>query len=159
PLASVRNRDAQDYALKMARLPKRWRQTYKGKTASEVLKETEGADVARIEPATFNKELGLVKSLWRWACWREELPRNAMDAVRPADTGSAKDKRKPFTDAEIALLGPVIESQRERRPERFWVAMLLAYTGARLEEIAQLRKQDVFKVGDIWCVRITEEAG
>src|SRR5262249_54790994 len=145
--------------LKLARLPKRWRQNFRGKTASEVLRETDGSTTLRIEPATFNKELGLVKAFWRWAASREELQRNAMQAISKADIGSVKEKRKPFTDDEIKAIAPIVQSQREERPERYWVTTLLAYTGARLEEIAQLRKQDVFQIGEIWCIRITGEAG
>jgi integrase len=143
----------------MSQLPKRWRQAYRGKTASEVLGETEGTDIARIEPATFNKEMGLIKAFWRWACIREELTRNAMDAVKPMEAGSAKDKRKPFSDDEIRMLARVIETQRTVQPERYWVPLLLAYTGARLEEIAQLRKEDVFLSDGVWCIRITADAG
>jgi integrase len=39
------------------------------------------------------------------------------------------------------------------------VALLVAFSGARLEEIAQLRKRDVLQVGGIWSIRIRDEAG
>lgn len=155
----VRNKDAEAYALKLVRLPNRWRQKFKNKSASEVLRETEGQECKRIAPATFNKELGLVKSFWSWACKNQELTRNAMSAVDPVDVGKVKDKRKPFTEDEMRRIAPILEEQRRTRPERYWVTTLIAYTGARLEEIAQLRKQDVTRVGDTWVIRITGEAG
>jgi len=157
PLASVRNKDAQDYAANVARLPQRWRQKFKGKTAREVLAETEGKNLPRVLPATVNKEIGLVKAFWRWSVTREELPRNAMDAIKPLDAGDAKSKRKSLTESDLAQLAPVIASQRAKRPERFWIATLLAYSGARLAEIAQLRKEDVQQVEGIHCLRITAD--
>jgi len=39
------------------------------------------------------------------------------------------------------------------------VPWLLAYTGARLGEIAQLRKQDLTQEGSHWAVTITPDAG
>ncbi|MEQ1768470.1 MAG: tyrosine-type recombinase/integrase, partial [Devosia sp.] len=49
------------------------------------------------------------------------------------------------------------------RPETFaakrWIPWLLAYTGARVGEIAQLRKQDLHEAGDHWRITITPEAG
>lgn len=36
---------------------------------------------------------------------------------------------------------------------------LAAYTGARVGELAQLRKQDVARVRDHWTIRLTPEAG
>ena len=40
-----------------------------------------------------------------------------------------------------------------------WVPWLCAYTGARVCEVAQLRKQDLRQEGGHWVLRITPEAG
>src|SRR5205085_468731 len=42
---------------------------------------------------------------------------------------------------------------------RRWVPWICAYTGARVNEITQLRGTDVQKRGEIWTIRITPEAG
>jgi integrase len=42
---------------------------------------------------------------------------------------------------------------------RRWGPWLMAYTGARVGEIMQLRKQDLRQVGDLWVLHITPEAG
>ena len=42
---------------------------------------------------------------------------------------------------------------------RRWVPWLCAYTGARVGEITQLRKQDVICEDGIWAINITPEAG
>lgn len=42
---------------------------------------------------------------------------------------------------------------------RRWVPWLCAYTGARVGEITQLRKEDVIKQDDVSALRITPEAG
>jgi integrase len=36
---------------------------------------------------------------------------------------------------------------------------LCAYTGARVNEISQLRREDIFQVENLWCIRISPEAG
>lgn len=159
PLVAVRNRDAQDFLLRFSQLPRRWRSKYKGRNAADVLAETEGQELHRVNPATVKKELALIKAFWSWAVRREELPRNAFDAAKPPKVGKAKDKRRPFSDTEIAAIRPLIEAQRLKRPERYWVTLLVAYTGARLEEIAQLRQQDVYETPDGWAIRIRAESG
>lgn len=40
-----------------------------------------------------------------------------------------------------------------------WVPLLCAFTGARVSEITQLRKEDVRLVDDRWVARITPDAG
>ena len=42
---------------------------------------------------------------------------------------------------------------------RRWVPWLLAYTGARPQDITQLRGKDVQAVDGIWTINITPEAG
>src|SRR5690606_12699279 len=40
-----------------------------------------------------------------------------------------------------------------------WIPWLLAYTGARVGEMAQLRREDVFQEDGRWIMRLTPEAG
>lgn len=158
-LASIRNKDAQDYAVRVSTLPNRWRQVYKGKTALEVLELVKGQNVERIAPATFNKETGLVKAFFAWACLREERHSNPMKAFKPLDVGNVKGKRYPFSDAELSELAYVINAELRTRPDRYWIITLIAYSGARLEEIAQLRTQDVTEEAGVVCIHILDEAG
>lgn len=47
----------------------------------------------------------------------------------------------------------------ENAAARRWVPWICAYTGARVNEITQLRASDVITVDGIECIRITPEAG
>lgn len=79
----------------------------------------------------------------------------------------AKTRPKGFTSDEAkailmasnrAMDAPGGTGEVLRRACR-WVPWLCAYSGARVGEIAQLRKQDVAKVDGVLCLRITPEAG
>ena len=45
------------------------------------------------------------------------------------------------------------------RNAKRWCPWLMAYSGARVNEITQLRRQDVFEKDGVWVMRITPEAG
>jgi integrase len=47
----------------------------------------------------------------------------------------------------------------EHKLARRWVPWLCAYTGARVNEMTQLRGQDVEQIEGVWTLRITPEAG
>lgn len=70
-----------------------------------------------------------------------------------------------FTDDEArtilrASLMPQPNSlSPEHRLARRWVPWLCAYTGARVNEMTQLRGQDVQEVEGVWTIRITPAAG
>jgi integrase len=47
----------------------------------------------------------------------------------------------------------------ERALAHRWVPWLCAYTGARVNEMTQLRREDVYEVEGIWVLHVTPEAG
>lgn len=70
------------------------------------------------------------------------------------DTSTDLDTGRPFTDQE---LGQIFEPSRflpwaELSPHRWWGPMLGMYTGARVNEVAQLYIDDVRQVKDLWGV-------
>jgi integrase len=68
----------------------------------------------------------------------------------------AGERRLPFDDAEAAM---VLAAARHERGARRWVPWLLAYTGARLEEVCQARVQDIREDAGIAYLDITPAAG
>ena len=77
----------------------------------------------------------------------------------------AKLRDKDFTNAErkIILQAALVPASGKLSAERVlaqrWVPWLCAYTGARVNEITQLRKADVRETEGVWTILITPEAG
>jgi integrase len=95
------------------------------------------------------------------------LATNPFPGVRVRLPQRTRERERGFSNAEARL----ILAQASSAPSnpgrasphlvlaRRWVPWLCAYTGARVGEIAQLRKEDVHQDGDIHYLRITPEAG
>jgi integrase len=107
-----------------------------------------------------------LKSVFGWA------ERNHRLAVSPAKGITIKigkkvrERSKGFTDSEATdLLTAALNykgSSREHAKTaaaKHWLPILCAYTGARVGEMAQLRRKDVRKEGRYWVATITPEAG
>jgi integrase len=84
-----------------------------------------------------------------------------LDARRPAPSREAL-----FTQDEITrILTATLDPFQGRNPHptrvfaRRWVPWLCAYSGARVTEMTQLRKQDIYDDGGVWVMRITPDAG
>ena len=68
---------------------------------------------------------------------------------------------KYFTADEMNLiLGDVLrrESPEQNKPERYWVTLLSAYSGARLNEICQLNVDDIQQANGIWLMNINADS-
>ncbi|HZP75851.1 MAG TPA: recombinase XerD [Pseudolabrys sp.] len=118
-----------------------------------------------ISPKTVkDSDLAGLKTVFAWAVTNGKLAANPAEGVT-IKLGKRRKVRRGFRDAEAtAVLRAALSVTRGReRAETYaakrWVPWLLAYTGARVGEMAQLRKQDIHREGKRWVMTITPEAG
>jgi integrase len=81
----------------------------------------------------------------------------APKAAKLRDRDFNKAERKKILSAALIPASGKLSAQRKLA--RRWVPWLCAYTGARVNEITQLRKEDVQQIEGVWTVHITPEAG
>lgn len=106
-----------------------------------------------------------LKSFFGWAKRNKKLTTNPAADIFVEPTAQAPQKKRGFNDAEAnlilsATLAPVSHLMTEENAAaRRWVPWLCAYTGARVNEMTQLRENDIFDLLGLPCIRITPEAG
>lgn len=112
-----------------------------------------------------DSDLAGLKTVFGWAVANRKLPSNPATGITLKVGKRQKLRPKGFDDTEAAaLLRAAFKHEgRGERPEtraaKRWVPWLCAYTGARVGELAQARKQDLRREGELWVLRITPEAG
>ena len=100
------------------------------------------------------------------------LPSNEMADVQQETAKKVRSRERGFTTAEAVRILTVSlnyhpaetthPSHRESAhitSAKRWVPLLCAFTGARVTEVTQLRKQDLLLRDGRWVLRITPEAG
>ncbi|MES2670646.1 MAG: site-specific integrase [Pseudomonadota bacterium] len=83
------------------------------------------------------------------------LSKNPLKAIKPdSDTSTDLDTGRPFTPDELcAMFEPArFTAWAAQSPHRWWGSMLGLYTGARVNEIAQICVDDVQEVNGVWGV-------
>lgn len=108
--------------------------------------------------------LAAVRAVFGWAVKEKRLTDNPAKAVHVQVEKRAKGRERDFTDAEAAMILAASLNARPREASDFsstrrWVPWLLAYSGARVAEITQLRKCDVIREREVDGIRITPNAG
>lgn len=109
--------------------------------------------------------LSVIKTVYRWGNDNGKVRGNPAERVTVLAPRRMIVREKGLNDAEAqkilgaTLTDPPSKLSSPRAFARRWVPWICAYTGARVNEITQLRAEDIFKVSDIWVVRITPEAG
>lgn len=111
-----------------------------------------------------DSDLSGLRAVFGWAVGNKRMIVNPAAGVTLKIGKRPRLRPKGFTDAEaVALLraSRALVPGRERPKvyaARRWVPWLCAYSGSRVGEMVQLRKEDVRKEGDVWLIRVTPEA-
>lgn len=121
--------------------------------------------VQRIDAGTVNMRLSIARSLWKWAIENDLCPGNGVgvaEVLKDLRTLPPEEQRDRLTPAEVGAF--VAECDKAatrgdpaRRPVLHWVPRILALSGMRLGECAQLRKRDVREVDGVAVFDLNRE--
>lgn len=113
-------------------------------------------------PGTIEKKLSYLRAVFNVAVEDDLIASNPFKGVKPP-AGPDKKSRIPFSTADLHTFF-MSEVYAGFRPKggggeaSYWLPLLAVYTGARLEELAQLRRQDVKKDGVLgWYLEISDQ--
>lgn len=119
-----------------------------------------------------DKHLAALRALLRWAFENDRLPTNEMESVNQDAPKKVHSRERGYTEDEaLAVLRASLSHEPSPRANpanresahitaaKRWVPLLCAFTGARVTEITQLRKEDLREHDGRWILRITPEAG
>ncbi|MBZ9705695.1 site-specific integrase [Mesorhizobium sp. ESP7-2] len=107
-----------------------------------------------------------LRSVFSWAVNNRKMGANPATGITIKVGKQRRLRESWFTPREVtAILTASANAKKgpKEKPQRHglmrWVPWLCAYTGARVGEIVQLRKEDVRQEGKHWIITITPEAG
>lgn len=116
--------------------------------------------------------LASVRTVLNWARTNDKLPANVAQDVRQEVPKKVRGREKGFTDKEATAIliaardyvpaitdNPATMELRQTTAAKRWAPALCAFSGARVTEVTQLRKEDFRKEGETHVMRITPDAG
>lgn len=109
--------------------------------------------------------LAALKTVFKWGFENHRINDNPATRVRVRSERKVVLRERGLNDKEALtiLRATLLKAPPRLSPERAfarrWVPWLCAYTGARVDEMSQLRAEDVAKRRGVWSILITPEAG
>jgi integrase len=118
-----------------------------------------------LAPATIKKQLGLLRSMFQVALEDERfgLKANPADAIKVRGEVGERKRRAAFTAEELQRIFAAPVFTKGERPRggageaAYWIPLIALYTGARLNEIGQLRLDDLREEEGIKYFRFTDQ--
>ena len=122
------------------------------------------------EPEHINTYLNKVGGVFNWAVKEEMMDRNPANGLRVPDAALRRDKRLPFSTAQLRAIftaplhtgcrddghGYAAPGNCRPRNARFWIPLISLFNGLRLNEACQLDVTDVRLIEEVPCFVITE---
>jgi integrase len=123
-------------------------------------------------PANVKVKLQRLRTLLSWAHQNDYATANAGEGVGIIVPDAARNRRRSFDLASLnAIFSSPVFGQGERPVQgrgeaAYWLPLLALFTGARLEELGQLRPEDVVRLPypdaegqekSAWFLRLTED--
>ena len=162
-----RKKDMAAFKQALTKLPPNAARDFPGQTVSQILSKAKPTS-ASLADKTVRLRLSHMSAFGKWMA-------NNVDGVDAASfaTSAPSAKNKPttvreFSDEQIVKIfhSPTFvgcQSERNQllpgsykvRDYRFWLPLLAAFTGCRLNELTQLRVDDIQQIGDNWVFNIT----
>ncbi len=102
-------------------------------------------------------KLAPMRAILQVAVENRRLSDNPAEKVTVTVKKVAAEARRDFTEEEAVTV--LKAAALEKKPVLRWVPWLCAYSGARVSEVCQLRREDVYQQEGIWVMRFSAEAG
>ena len=166
PCDTLTLEDVAQFKKVTLRLPsnRKKKEAYRDKTIPELL-QMEIPETDRLSPQSINKNLEKASSFLKWCkanssfvtleLWHP-LSRRVKNDV-PDD-----EQRETFNTEELQrlFLSEQYTRRKHKKPSHYWIPLLALFTGARLNELCQLYKSDVYQdqESQIWVLDINEKS-
>ncbi len=169
PVDQISRVVCRDFRSNLFKLPTKGKGT-RGKSAPELIEKAVVEGLPTAEHSTVNKQLRALSAVLGFANQVlgaiHENPVVASGLIqrsKKAARNQDDDDEKGYTLSELQQIFASPLFRGEWAPKKadfgralYWMPLLMAYTGARREELAQLLVSDVKEIEGIWCLDLRE---
>ena len=131
-------------------------------TLKQVIRKSEKGDIPEdelLKPNTINTFAGHINGLFKYALQEGYVNGNYFNNLRAKK--ETKQVRTAFTNEELSKFFNTDLFTKKEFPVkwswRYWVPIIMLYTGARVEEICQLYLDDIYDEQGVLCFHVREK--
>lgn len=158
PLPQITRKVVSDYKRLLLRLPPRvnLHKRYRKMTIKQILKEKHKQTSS---PTTVNKHLVRLSTIFKYAVHNGLTEHNPATEMQVKTNKRDDQLRAAYTkeDLDKLFLSDDYLYNKHRHSYQYWMPLLGLYTGARLEELAQLHLEDIREVDGVWVLDINDK--
>ena len=161
PITSLTKEHSREVRRILSLIPSNLKKKYSDVPAQEIIQKCAQGQLVipeadRLMASTFNTYANLISGMFSFAHAEEFVEKNYFENLRIAK--QIKKSRGAFTDSELERFfntNLFLKKACETKwAWRYWVPIIMLYSGSRVEEICQLQLNDIYEVKDVLCFHI-----
>lgn len=159
-LSSIRRSDAEDVRQLLIKLPSNINkhQQFKDLSPIEAIKLNQELRLPVISPSSVKDYIQKCSSFLNGAFkWNTPIKTHSKVSVSKMKLKLVLRKRLQQTTTKSNIQKRNFCKEKFKHSYQYWLPVLAALTGARINELCQLYKKDIKKIGGIWCISINNE--
>ncbi|MEO1188550.1 MAG: DUF6538 domain-containing protein [Pseudomonadota bacterium] len=154
PIRRVSKADVRDFRQAVEQLPTRPNKAIRDLPVQEMIRHAAENQMPRLSVETVRKHISAVRAVFEWAVNNDLLDHNPAQKMAPKKE-PPNEKRLSFNQSDLAkIFDPRTYYDYPANAADFWMPLICLYSGARIEEVAQLHCTDIQYEENIACLDI-----
>ena len=154
PITNISRNNCREFRDIMLRLPPRALNYLSTKSLPEVL----AIGITPMNKKTVNKNIQFVSTMFNWAISEELIKYNPARGLAVSVKRKASLERKAYDGITLKHIFSSL-TPSDQHPENYWLPLLAYFTGLRIEELCQLRIEDIVQIDGLYCVHVCSATG
>ncbi|KII76888.1 site-specific integrase [Vibrio renipiscarius] len=159
-LKAIRRSDAETVASLLRNYPtnlKKHKQ-FKGISGHDAIELNKSLGLPTLSEESVRDYCQKLSGFFEWCQLNELTDVNPFKAIRFKKTRRDSEAKSAYTHTDLEkIFGAIARTKHQHKhPYYFWLPLLAYFTGARLNELCQFYKADVYQVDGIWLLRIDD---
>ncbi|HCG5249016.1 TPA: site-specific integrase [Vibrio parahaemolyticus] len=159
-LKAIRRSDAETVASLLRNYPtnlKKHKQ-FKGLSGHDAIELNKSLGLPTLSDESVKDYCQKMSGFFEWCQLNELTDINPFKAIRFKKTRRDSEAKCAYTSIELEKIFIKLArtKQAHKHPYYFWLPLLAYFTGARLNELCQLYRADIYQVDGIWVIQIDD---
>ncbi|KQB01365.1 hypothetical protein CGT92_14715 [Vibrio metoecus] len=160
-LRAIRRSDAEAVSSQLRNYPtnlKKHKQ-FKGLSGHDAIELNKDLGLPTLSDESVRDYCQKLSGFFEWCQLNELTDINPFKAIRFKKTRRDSEAKCAYTDTDLKKIFDSLASTKHqhKHPYYFWLPLLAYFTGARLNELCQLYKADIYQVEGIWVIQIDDK--
>lgn len=160
-IKDIRRLQAEEARIQLTQYPvnaKKHKQ-FEGLKGRQLIRANEKHNLPTLSPESVKDYIQKCSSFFEWCLQMEMTDINPFKGMRFKKTRKDSEAKNAYSHADLKkLFNTEIHTQKKyKHPHYYWLPLLGLYTGARLNELCQLYRQDICNKEGVWVIKIDDK--